>query len=155
MRSVVTQEAEPLTQQAVQSFFNYALSNGRSGQFGWYSIIDLYGGADSQVNAHSPDESAYSHRSSLWVLQNYGRTSNSQLPVNPAMIPYIQGLSGALTDSESNGDFASYLNYVDPTYSASQAHQLYYGAGTYDKLAALKQTYDPNKVYWNPQAIGA
>ncbi|KAI9853077.1 MAG: hypothetical protein M1838_001578 [Thelocarpon superellum] len=157
-KSVVTQEAEPLTQAAVKSYFDYLLSNGRNTQFGWFSIIDLYGGPDSQINVHSVDSSAYSHRSSLFVMQHYARTYNS-LPgsadVTDAMIGYISNLVHALESPQSNGDFAAYANYVDPLLDATTAHQLYYGPETYQKLLNIKNQVDPQRLFWNPQTIGS
>ena len=50
--------------------------------------------------------------------------------------------------------FGAYLNYVDPSYDAQTAHALYYGEELYARLNALKQEYDPEQTFWNPQSIG-
>lgn len=47
--------------------------------------------------------------------------------------------------------FGAYLNYMDPSLIAAQAHTFYY---TYAKLLAIKQVVDPGQVFWNPQSIG-
>lgn len=68
-KSLVTRNANPLTEDAVRSFFNYVITTGRSQSESWFSIINLYGGLDSQINTQSSDSSAYSDRDSLWVFQ--------------------------------------------------------------------------------------
>lgn len=68
-KSVVTKNAEPLTTAQLTSYFTYILNQGRSAPSPWYTIIDLYGGADSQINVPSSDSSAYSDRDAHWVFQ--------------------------------------------------------------------------------------
>lgn len=68
-KSVVTKNAQPLTTAQLTSFFSFLLSEGKSAPSPWYSIIDLYGGAGSQVNVPSSDSSAYSARDAHWVFQ--------------------------------------------------------------------------------------
>jgi hypothetical protein len=67
-KSVVTKEAEPVTLAAAKSFWSYVI-DGRGQNEPWFSIINLYGGADSQINAPASDFSAYSGRDSLWAIQ--------------------------------------------------------------------------------------
>lgn len=88
------------------------------------------------------------------IRQNYGFTSNSLPPYNDAITPFVNNLNSALSAGFSN-DFGAYLNYVDPQLSATDAALLGYGQTAYDKLLAIKQTVDPNAVFWNPQSIGA
>ena len=63
----------------------------------------------------------------------------------------MNGLNQALTAKQSGT--AAYLNYVDPTLSAQQAHDLYYGADVYGRLKTLKTQVDPGNVFSNPQSI--
>ncbi|KAK6612567.1 glucooligosaccharide oxidase [Botrytis cinerea] len=142
------------TDALLTSYFTYILNQGRSAPSPWYTIIDLYGGADSQINVPSSDSSAYSDRDAHWVFQNYGFTSNSLPPYDDAITPFVDSLNSALSAGASS-DFGAYLNYVDPELSATDAAMLGYGQTTYDKLLAIKQTVDPNEVFWNPQSIGA
>ncbi|KAI9797811.1 MAG: hypothetical protein M1833_005314 [Piccolia ochrophora] len=150
-KSVVTQEARPLTQRALESFFTYADNEGSRSPSPWFSIINLYGGPDSQINAVPASASAYDDRTSLWVFQNYG--FNSQLPFDPAIVTFVDGLNTAVTSAQPDGDFRGYANYVDPSLSAAEAHRLYYLPQTYRKLVGLKRKYDPREVFWNPQAV--
>ncbi|KAI9777374.1 MAG: hypothetical protein M1835_005250 [Candelina submexicana] len=153
-KSIVTQESCPLTQAALESFFAYILTEGRNSPSPWFSIINLNGGPDSQINAKSLDFSSYSHRSSLWTFQNYGYTANNQPPFTDSIKNFVIGLSNSLTSAQPEGVFDAYLNYVDPTLSPQEAHAGYYGDAVYAKLLAIKQQVDPDSVFWNPQAIG-
>ncbi|KAI9648142.1 hypothetical protein NHQ30_002774 [Ciborinia camelliae] len=153
-KSVVSKNAEPLTTAQLTSFFSYLLNQGKSAPSPWYSIIGLYGGVGSQINVPSPDASAYSDRDAHWVFQNYGFTENSLPPYNDTITQFVDSLNDALSAGAST-DFGVYLNYVDPELSAADAAIQGYGQSTYNKLLAIKQTVDPNEVFWNPQSIGA
>lgn len=87
------------------------------------------------------------------MIQNYGYTSGSS-PFPPALTTFVNGLNNALINAQPQTAFSAYLNYVDPSLTAAQAHSLYYDAPTYARLAAIKKVVDPKKVFWNPQAIG-
>ena len=65
----------------------------------------------------------------------------------------MNGLSRSLTDAQPETKFQAYPNYVDPSLSPGEAHELYYGTN-YPRLKALKAQYDPALLLWNPQAIG-
>ena len=162
-KSVVTPAAEPLSLAAMTSYFQYMISNGVNNMLGsgnsWFSIMNLYGGPDSQINAVPADSSAYADRSALWVMQHYTRTTNTngQFPGNE--IPFLDGLNDALEKAQSaqnggNATFGAYQNYVDPILSASQAHSLYYGDATYQRLLGIKNSVDPGRVLMNPQSVG-
>lgn len=120
----------------------------------WFSIVNLYGGPGSQINIHPSSSSAYSDRNSLWVIQNYGSTNAVSSPFPNAIIPFIEGLNTALISAQPQTAFGAYINYVDPSLTAAQAHSLYFDAPTYAKLSAIKKVVDPKKVFWNPQAVG-
>lgn len=120
----------------------------------WFSIINLYGGPDSQINIRDDSFSAYSDRSALWVIQNYGFTGDTSSPFPSTIIPFITNLNSALTSAQPQTAFGAYANYVDPGLTAAQAHSLYYDVSTYARLLAIKNVVDPGKIFWNPQAIG-
>jgi hypothetical protein len=146
-KSVVTKNEEPLTQAALESYFAYELANGASAP-PWFSIVNLYGGLDSQINTRLPGSSAYSDRDALWVFQNYASAAESESGT------FIDGLTDALTSAQPTGNFSAYLNYLDPSLTPDQAADLYYGADLYRKLVAIKEIVDPTAVFWNPQSIG-
>ena len=153
-KSVVVPSSSPLTNEALNSYFGYIIDKGVNAPNPWFSIINLYGGPGSAINAVSPTSSAYSDRGALWVLQHYGFTANQAAPYSSASIDFVNGLNTALTSAMPDTTFGAYLNYVDPSLSAAEAHQLYYGAETYQKLLAIKNVVDPQHTFWNPQSIG-
>lgn len=143
-KSITVPEADGLSAEALNSFYDYIT---KPKSVGFFTIINLYGGVGSAINTKDTNFAAYNDRDSLWVFQNYGTSADT--------IEYINGLNDAIISAQPNTHFGAYLNYVDPSYSADEAHKLYYGEELYSKLAALKKELDPNQVYWNPQAIGA
>lgn len=153
-KSVVVPSSSPLTTAALDNYFNYILSSSANAG-SWFSIVNLYGGPDSQINVPSPSSSAYSDRSALWVIQHYGFTGNTNSPFPAATTDFVNGLNTALESKMPTTVFGGYLNYVDPSLTAAQAHAEYYGDATYQKLLAIKKVVDPGAVFWNPQAIGA
>ncbi|KAI9834712.1 MAG: hypothetical protein M1826_000115 [Phylliscum demangeonii] len=152
-KSLVTQQARPLTRAAMDAFFDYVLHQGRSSPVPWYSIINLYGGVDSQINVPSVSFAAYAHRASLWVFENIAYSFSHQV-FGPAELGFVDGLNRAVTDAQPDGDFAGYSNYLDPRLSAAEAHRVYYGDRLYRTLLAIKRRVDPRATFWNPQAIG-
>jgi hypothetical protein len=67
-KSIVSHNTQPLTLAALESFWGYVINQGRSFP-GWFSIINLYGGRDSQINIQPLAPSSYSDRDALWVFQ--------------------------------------------------------------------------------------
>ena len=153
-KSVVVPSSTPLTTAALNNYFNYIISSSANAG-SWFSIVNLYGGPDSQIDVPSPSSSAYSDRSALWVIQHYGYTGNTNSPFPAATTDFVNGLNTALESKMPNTVFGGYLNYVDPSLTAAQAHTEYYGDATYQKLLGIKKVVDPGAVFWNPQAIGA
>ncbi|MCJ1477586.1 hypothetical protein MMC13_006259 [Lambiella insularis] len=154
-KSLVAPESAPLTSAALTNYFNYIIANGINAPNPWFSIINLYGGPSSQINTRNSSFSAYSDRSSLWVFQHYAYTGNTGSAFPATIQPFVTGLNHAIQSAQPQTAFTAYLNYVDPSYTAAEAHTLYYGDAVYEKLLALKSEWDPAQVFWNPQAVGA
>ncbi|KAL8660713.1 MAG: hypothetical protein Q9202_006293 [Teloschistes flavicans] len=154
-KSLVVPSAQPLTQAALTAYFDYMIQNGVNAPNPWFSIINLYGGPDSQINTRPASfSSAYSDRSALWVLQHYGYTGNTGSPFPQGITSFIEGLSGSITKAQPGTVFPGYANYVDPSLTAAQAHAAYFDEATYGRLLGIKGQVDPGKVFWNPQAVG-
>ncbi|KAI9843906.1 MAG: hypothetical protein M1837_006060 [Sclerophora amabilis] len=149
-KSIVTQETEPLKRETLESYFGYVINNGRHLSSPWFTVVNLYGGADSQINTIPASSTAYPQRSSLWVFQNQGATSDPTQPFPDDIIPFITNLTDSVTHAQPGAGFASAPNYVDPSLTAAQAHQLYYGDETYQRLLALKTRIDPDAVFLEP-----
>lgn len=143
-KSITVPEADGFSSAALGSLYDY-MKKGTSVDY--YSIINLYGGPGSAINAKDTEFAAYNDRDSLWVVQNYGSTANS--------VDFINGLNDAVVKAQPDTTFGAYLNYVDPSLDATTAHKLYYGDAVYSRLLTLKKKVDPKGIFWNPQAIGA
>ncbi|MCJ1479383.1 hypothetical protein MMC13_008068 [Lambiella insularis] len=152
-KSNVTPESGPLTRSSLESLFAYIIARGVNATNPWFSIINLYGGPDSQINAQPPSTSANVDRSALWVFQNYGYTGVTDSPFPGGVIDYITGMTSALILAQEQTPFTAYQNYVDPTLSAGQARLEYYGAAVAGQLVELKNEVDPGRVLWNPQSL--
>ena len=156
-KSLVVPETGPFTLATLKSYFQYIIDKGKgaAAPAPWFAIINLYGGADSQINVPLPTSSAYGDRSSLWVLQHYARRDASAGPFPDTTVdPFLDGMNSAIASAQPGTAFSAYLNYVDPRLTPSQAHELYYGSATYARLLGIKKVVDPGSVFWNPQAVG-
>ena len=158
-KSVVTPGSSPLTYDTWKQYCDYIIKigpNGLGSGNSWFSIINLYGGPDSQIDSVPSTSSAYSDRGALWVVQHYGSTQNTGSVYPLTETTFIDGLNTALEESqEADGTlFGAYQNYVDPSLSAMEAHELYYGDQAYQRLLSIKSQVDPNKLFWNPQSVG-
>lgn len=134
-----------LTSNALNALYDHLKT---AGDEEYYLIINLYGGPGSAINSKDTDFAAYQDRDSLWVFQNWGSRGQDS-------IEFIQGVNSAIVNAQPQTQFRGYLNYVDSTFDAATAHQMYYGDALYGRLAAQKKVLDPGNVFWNPQAIGA
>ncbi len=176
-KSVTT--TEPFTEQVLASFFAYVLSYGvgNNAPVDWFSIINLYGGPDSQIAVRNESFAAYAGYGDMWVVQNCELTSDcgSRLMVCVFLITlltlrydtdgdvsvqgtfpesgltFMNGLNDAMTDKME--EYAAYLNYVDPSYTRAEAYLLYYGEKLLDRLRTLKRVLDPRDIFSNPQSI--
>ncbi|KAK8116617.1 uncharacterized protein PG998_004898 [Apiospora kogelbergensis] len=148
-----------LSADALTSYFSFIAKISASNpnqeigeEIGWFAILDLYGGADSQINnivRHS--DAAFPHRSSLWVAQHYGFVDNSQ-KFPAAGFGLVEGLNEAMV-RHMGGRYAAYINYTDSSLSREQSQALYYGDVHLQRLRAIKQMLDPGNVFAHPQSI--
>lgn len=145
------------SQEALTSYFAYALGEGANAPVSWYAIIDLYGGAGSQINTRAVGFAAFSHRGLAWTVQNYGFVGAEEtFPGEGAR--FVQGLNDAITSTGTVGvagdrGYGAYINYADPSMGNEEANRLYYGAELFEELRELKGRLDPGNVFANPQSI--
>jgi FAD/FMN-containing dehydrogenase len=85
------------------------------------------------------------------VFQNYG---HGPTIAEQESLDFVNGINEVIIEAQPETHFGAYLNYVDPSYDAATAHELYYGEELYGRLNELKQKYDPKQTFWNPQTIG-
>ncbi|TAQ87865.1 hypothetical protein B7494_g3829 [Chlorociboria aeruginascens] len=119
-KSTMTQTAQPLTKVQLDSFWNFVATQGLKAAAPWFTIINLYGGAGSQINVPDPDDSAYSDRDVLWGFQYYSHTASHSLPYDPDITAFTDALKNSITANATN-DFSLYLNYVDSDLTPTQA----------------------------------
>lgn len=145
-----------LSSAALRSYMSYIAGRGASlpAPVSWFAIVNLDGGADSQINARDADFSAYGHRNLMWTVQNYGYVGADQV-FPEAGIDFMNGLNGAITDvlAEEGIEYGAYINYADPTLGAEEANRLYYGDEIVSRLKGLKAVLDPGNVFAHPQSI--
>lgn len=144
---------EPLgfTEKALQSYHDYIVTKGINPPNPWFSIINLYGGKDSQINVKDTTFAAYKDRYALWVIQHYGNNEAGK----KVDLGFINGLNEAITTAMTDAGIGAYLNYIDPTLTREEAIELYYGKELYAKLQVVKKKYDPENIFWNPLSVEA
>ncbi|KAI1773769.1 putative glucooligosaccharide oxidase [Hypoxylon cercidicola] len=146
-KSVVLPEPG-FNKETLTSFFTYLLNI--ESPISSFILIDLWGGADSQINTKDCNFSAFAHRDACWVTQVYGSVSGDQ-PLPKRGIEYVNGLVNSMTQHlERSG---AYANYTDASLTREEAHEQYYGQEVYAKLKQAKETWDPDNVFSNPHSI--
>ncbi|KAL7620054.1 hypothetical protein AAE478_010603 [Parahypoxylon ruwenzoriense] len=148
-KSVVVPEPG-YTKASLEKFFMYLFDEGARAPVPYFILIDLYGGADSQVSTKTLDFSAFAHRDALWVAQLYGYVGNDEkFPAEG--LEFITKLAESMTTHLPK--YGAYENYTDPSLTREQAHELYHGEKLCNRLKDLKKKLDPGNVFANPQSI--
>ncbi|KAH9997457.1 hypothetical protein F4779DRAFT_179250 [Xylariaceae sp. FL0662B] len=136
--------------EALVNFFQFLFNEGKHAPVSYFILVDLYGGADSQINTKDLEFSAFAHRDALWVAQLYGYVDDDK--VFPAEgLDFVNRLTDAMTAGLPR--YGAYDNYIDPTLTREQAHALYRGEKVGQKLKVIKEKLDPNRVFENPLSI--
>lgn len=113
----------------------------------WFIIFDLQGGAVSDVPLES---TAYCHRDKLMFCQSYAIGLGA---LTDATTDFLEGVVEEIRKGAGAGANASYAGYVDPALGR-QAEEIYW-EGQAELLRAVKGAWDPEEVFWNPQAVRA
>ena len=154
-KSIVTPASDHLGKATIKNFFTYLATSGKKAPVNWWVIYDLYGGTGSMISAPVMSYTAYAHRDSLFTIQIYS-TAPGQVPPYPqGGYPFVSGAVDSIIKYQNETAFKAYANYIDPTLTKEQAWELYYGQKQMVKLNKVKDTVDPTRVFWNPQAIRA
>ncbi|MER6001267.1 FAD-binding oxidoreductase [Nonomuraea angiospora] len=98
-------------------------------------LLDAMGGAIGRVG---PADTAFPHRAALYSVQYYAEGTDRR---------WLRGLHSDM--SPFFGDHA-YVNYIDP--DLSNWRNAYYGPNA-ARLAEVKSTYDPGRLFRLPQGI--
>lgn len=151
----VTVPEPGLTEAAWRAYLTYARGAGStdSPPVSWFAIVNLEGGADSQINARAVDSAAYPHRATTWTAQHYGYVGQDEVFPREAGTAFVAGLSDAMKREMPGADFGAYINYVDPSMGRDEANLQYFGEAIYERLKGYKKVLDPGELFWNPQTI--
>jgi len=148
----VTVDNPGMNEAALRSYLTYMLE-GPVPPVSYTSSMDLWGGADSQINLSEKDASsaAFPHRNVFWAVHNMAQMQ-SDAPFPDEGITYMTGLRDSIIQGLDVG-WAAYQNLLDTTLTRDEAHELYYGDAVLERLQAIKAVYDPGNVFSNPQSI--
>jgi len=75
------------------------------------------------------------------------------LPFPDDVLAFLNGMVETITNAMPDGNFGVYPGYVDPLIPKSKWPTLYWGAN-YPRLLEVKEKYDRNHVFSNPQSVG-
>lgn len=70
------------------------------------------------------------------------------------MVRLPQRLGEAIQDASPGVKYGMYINYADTNLTKDEAHAHYWGPH-YDRLVAIKEKYDPGRVFEGPQLVGS
>ncbi|KAL0060092.1 hypothetical protein AAF712_013137 [Marasmius tenuissimus] len=150
-KSLITPAGTPLSGDAAGSFMQYLSNEGFQSDTAWFMQVELYGGANSKVNAVPVDETAFVRRDTLFTWQLYASSSDNQPPYPEEGFTFVDGVVNSIVGSMPNDwDYSAYTNYIDDRLDNWQ--QLYYG-NHYDKLKSIKSQYDPSDVFEFPTSV--
>ena len=151
-KSLLVPENDPLTQSAIERYFEYAIKKGGEFKNRWITTFRLMGGRDSQVpkrGVSELDDCAVSQRDSLWIIQNDGQTDSR----TGKMMEFIDGLTNSIPSAQAHTVFQAFAPFSDPELSREQAQAMYFSKLKLLKLQILKRRYDRKSVFWNPHSI--
>lgn len=147
----VTVDDPGINEEALKNYFTYILE-GPPPPVPYLSSVELWGGADGQINLAGKDETfaAFPHRNIFWTANNQAGAPNFPFPAEG--VSFLNGLRDALLDG-LNVPSAGYQNLLDVTLTREEAHALYYGDTVLERLKGVKAAYDPKNIFWNPQSV--
>ncbi|KAK4035009.1 Reticuline oxidase [Parachaetomium inaequale] len=152
----VTVDSPGMSEAALRSYLAYMLE-GPAPPVPYTSSMDLWGGADTQINLRGKKTdagfAAFPHRNVFWALHNIAQMKTADVPFPDEGIAYLNGLRDAITRGLSVGQWAAYQNLLDTSLTREEAHELYYGDAVLGRLQAIKAVYDPGNVFSNPQSV--
>ena len=143
-KSLAFKREDLLEPEAVEKLFEY-IDDADKGTLLWFIIFDLSGGAVSDAPAES---SAYPHRDKVMFYQSYAIGAGA---VTDGTREFLEGVHGEIEEG-AGGANTTYAGYVDPALGAAEAAGAYWGEGL-EVLRGIKGDWDPEEVFWNPQAV--
>ena len=139
-------EEDLLPENSIESLFKY-IEEADKGTLLWFIIFDLSGGAINDVPLES---TAYPHRDKLMFYQSYAVGLGA---LADATTDFLEGVHEEIRKGAGDGANSTYAGYVDPALG-SGAEKVYW-EGQAEVLRVVKGDWDPEEVFWNPQAVRA
>ncbi|KAF8219076.1 FAD-binding domain-containing protein, partial [Tricholoma matsutake] len=105
-KSIMTPESSPMSISAITAFMNCLAYEGFSSTMQWFSLLELYGGKNSAVNAVDPGATAFAHRRSTFTILVYASSSNNLPPFPQDGFSFLDGMVNSIvSDSPPNWDY--------------------------------------------------
>ncbi|KAK2765985.1 hypothetical protein FQN54_007500 [Arachnomyces sp. PD_36] len=141
-----------LSPEALTALVDYWFDETEDFRRSYYLLIDLYGGKSSAVTNVPADDTSYAHRETIFKMEFYDSQFFGDYPEDG--FDFLNGWVDAIQKAQGEETLGMYINYADPTLTADEAHEKYW-LGNYARLSELKDKYDPDQVFMNPQAINS
>jgi hypothetical protein len=140
-----------LPKAAVQAWSDYLVNTARKVNRSWYILMDMHGGKGSAVTAVSNNDTAYAHRDSLLKFELFDQSFGDYPSTG---FSFLNGWVNATMSNMDPDELGMYINYADTSLTNDEAHH-YYWMSNYDRLASLKETWDPTGMFTYPQGVGS
>ncbi|KAL7943359.1 hypothetical protein V8C42DRAFT_328846 [Trichoderma barbatum] len=143
-KSLAFNREDKMSKDSINKLFSY-MDSVDPGTLLWFIIFNSEGGA----MADTPyDATAYPHRDAIMMYQSYAIGI-------PFLIPptrdFVSGVHQRI-QSASPAANTTYAGYVDVSLSQADAQWLYWGDKV-PRLQEIKQRYDANNLFRNPQSV--
>ncbi|KHN99755.1 FAD-binding, type 2 [Metarhizium album ARSEF 1941] len=142
-KSLALRQQDALSPDTIARLFNYT-GSADAGTPLWTIIFDSEGGAINQVPV---DSTSYPHRDKLIMYQSYVIS----LSLSDKNKKFAQDIHQIIQNGSSQA-VTRYAGYVDPELGRAEAQQTYWGARL-PRLRQIKQKWDPDNVFQNPQSV--
>ncbi|KAM0329532.1 hypothetical protein ACHAQA_004841 [Verticillium albo-atrum] len=131
-----------LPSDGISDLMNY-IDDANRGTLIWFLIFDVTGG---RINDIPMNATAYRHRDKIMFCQGYGIGIPT---LNRNTRNFMNGIVSSIKSSVS-GNLSTYAGYVDASLESPQ--EAYWGPNL-DTLGQVKEDWDPNNVFSNPQSV--
>ncbi|KIY45651.1 glucooligosaccharide oxidase [Fistulina hepatica ATCC 64428] len=151
VKSLIVPESAPLTNDALEPWFEYLATTGHNTDLEWFVQLELYGGTNSAINSVPLNSTAFGYRDALFTIQLYASSPNYLPPYPDEGFTFLDTMTDTIiAEMPSNWAYGAYLNYIDDRLYDWQ--ELYY-AQHYARLEQTKHAYDPNDVFYFPLSV--
>lgn len=144
-RSLAFREEDLLSNDTIDDLFAY-IDEADKGSLIWTIIWNSEGGAMADFT----EGNSYPHRDKVMMYQSYV----VGIPeINDATRDFVEGVQARIRDGAPDAS-TTYAGYIDPTLDREAANEFYWGEHV-PRLRQIKQKWDPEGIFRNPQSIAA